>query len=187
MTGNMFQIILLGMNHKTAPVEVREQLAVICRDQVAPLQRHHQLNLLDELFFLSTCNRVEFLFTTRQPQEAIDQVKDLLREHLSVPLNTIEPSLYLHRNLQAVSHLFRVASSLDSMVVGEPQILGQIKTAYREATRYRTVGVILNRLLHKTFSVAKKVRTETRIGSYAVSISYAAVELARKIFGELHD
>jgi glutamyl-tRNA reductase len=99
----------------------------------------------------------------------------------------LDQYFYLHQDIDAVEHLFRVASSLDSMVVGEPQILGQIKAAYREATEYRTVGVILNRLLHKSFSVAKRVRSETRIGSLAVSISYAAVELARKIFGDLRE
>lgn len=183
----MSQIILLGMNHKTAPVEIREQLAVVCREQVDPLGQHRRLEHVEELFFLSTCNRVEFLFTSKAPDAGLDQVQELLTQHLAMPIQKLDPCLYHYTNLDAVGHLFRVAASLDSMVVGEPQILGQLKGAYREATEHRTVGVVLNRLLHKTFSVAKRVRSETRIGSYAVSISYAAVELARKIFGELHD
>jgi len=184
----MCHIVLLGMNHKTAPVEIREQLALVCRTQAHPLHFLPHMQQVDELFLLSTCNRVEFLFTCNCLNEAIEEVKTLLKLHLGGPSQThTKPYYYIHRNLDAVKHLFRVASSLDSMVVGEPQILGQIKNAYREATECRTVGVILNRLLHKTFSVAKRVRSETLIGSHAVSISYAAVELARKIFGELRD
>lgn len=183
----MCPILLLGMNHKTAPVEIREQLALVCRDQADPLEHHHRMQYVDELFFLSTCNRVEFLFTSNRPEAGRAQVKELLTRHLALPEQVLDPCLYSYENLEAVSHLFRVAASLDSMVVGEPQILGQIKGAYRQASSHRTVGVILNRLLHKTFAVAKRVRSETRIGSFAVSISYAAVELARKIFGDLRD
>lgn len=184
----MCHIILLGMNHKTAPVEIREQLAYACGQNVNPLHMLPHLDHVDELFFLSTCNRVELLFTCRDPQDAMKEVKAILRTYLGTSSSVLKDSyIYTHQDLEAVQHLFRVASSLDSMVVGEPQILGQIKSAYREATEYRTVKVILNRLLHKTFSVAKRVRTETCIGSCAVSISYAAVELARKIFGDLRD
>lgn len=180
----MSTIILIGMNYKTAPVEVREQLAVACKVQVNPLQLLPRLPHVDELLFLSTCNRVELLFTCSDEPAAIREVKDLLRHHLG-GLPDTDQYLYVHRHLDAVRHLFRVASSLDSMVVGEPQILGQLKGAYREATESRTVKVILNRLLHKAFTVAKRVRSETCIGSCAVSISYAAVELAKKIFGVL--
>lgn len=184
----MNHIILLGMNHKTAPVEIREQLAFACGQNVTPLHMLPHLDHVDELFFLSTCNRVEFLFTCTDRDGAMREVKALLSTYLGTSSSVMKDSYYYtHNNMEAVQHLFRVASSLDSMVVGEPQILGQIKTAYREATEYRTVKVILNRLLHKTFSVAKRVRTETCIGSCAVSISYAAVELARKIFGDLRD
>jgi glutamyl-tRNA reductase len=184
----MGTIILLGMNHKTAPVEVREQLALACRADTHPLQYHGKLQCVDELFFVSTCNRVEFVFTADDNDGAIREVKGLLENHLGVDRNVpLNSYIYVHRDQDAVRHLFRVAASLDSMMVGEPQILGQIKTAYREAATHRSAGVILNRLLHKAFSVAKRVRTETHIGSHAVSISYAAVELARKIFGELRD
>ncbi len=184
----MGNIILLGMNHKSAPVEIREQLALACREEAHPLQNHGKLTSVDELFFLSTCNRVEFLFTADNDDEAVREVKGLLETHLGVDRNIpLDDHIYVRCNQEAVRHIFRVASSLDSMMVGEPQILGQIKHAYRQATEYRTSGVILNRLMHKAFSVAKRVRTETHIGSHAVSISYAAVELARKIFGELRD
>lgn len=184
----MSNIILLGMNHKSAPVEIREQLATVCRTQTHPLSLLPRMKFVDELFLLSTCNRVEFLFTCNCMDEAVQEVKSLLVSHMGYSTETqLDCYLYIHQNLAAIEHLFRVASSLDSMVVGEPQILGQIKAAYRESTEYHTVGVILNRLLHKAFSVAKRVRSETRIGSLAVSISYAAVELARKIFGELQD
>ncbi len=182
----MFNLVLLGMNHKTAPVEIRERLAVSCQQHVSPLHLMPRLPHVDEMFFLSTCNRVEFLFTSRDCDLALAEVKTLLLDYLgNPPASLLEAHLYVHENLQAVQHLFRVSSSLDSMVVGEPQILGQLKAAYREATECHTVRVILNRLLHKSFSVAKRVRSETMIGSHAVSISYAAVELARKIFGEL--
>jgi glutamyl-tRNA reductase len=184
----MGHIVLLGMNHKTAPVEVREQLAVACLDHTHPLQLLPRLSYVQEICLLSTCNRVEFLFTCSSLEGAVREVKALLMSHLGNPeTSKVDCCFYVHENVDAVRHLFRVASSLDSMVIGEPQILGQLKTAYREATELRTVGVILNRLFHKAFSVAKRVRSETMIGSYAVSISYAAVELARKIFGELHD
>lgn len=184
----MGHIVLLGMNHKTASIELREQLALVCSEQANPVQLFPYLGSVKELFFLSTCNRVEILFTCLNYEEALSEVKALLKTHLGISAanpGQIEASFYIHKDEAAVRHLFRVSSSLDSMVVGEPQILGQIKKAYREAVDHRTVGVILNRLLHKTFSVAKRVRSETMIGSYAVSVSYAAVELARKIFGEL--
>jgi glutamyl-tRNA reductase len=116
---------------------------------------------------------------------AIAEAKTFLAGFKKVPLDDFENALYLHLGDDAVRHVFRVAASLDSMVVGEPQILGQIKTAYRAATEEKTSGVILNRLLHRTFFVAKRIRSDTGIGDHAVSISYAAIELGRKIFGEL--
>ncbi len=184
----MGYIVLLGMNHMTAPVEVREQLAQVCQTQANPLHLFPCLKHVEELFLLSTCNRVEILFTSTCSNEALQEVRSLLRTHLGAPsLSRLDSCLYVYHDQDAVKHLFRVAASLDSMVLGEPQILGQIKAAYRQACESQTLSVILNRLLHKAFSVAKRVRSETLIGSYAVSISYAAVELARKIFGELTD
>lgn len=181
----MRKIVLLGLSHKTAPVEVREKVASICTRDRNPLKWLPELTGVQELLFLSTCNRVEFLFTVTSPEKGIQELTSRICRETDESLNKIKPYIYTHYELDAVRHLFRVAASLDSMVIGEPQILGQIKAAYRQSVDYHTSGVILNRLLHKSFSVAKRIRTETKIGSYAVSISYAAVELAKKIFGEL--
>ncbi len=181
----MDRIVLMGLNHKTAPVEIRERFNIVCVDSKGPLSNLAQLRSLRESFYLSTCNRMEVLFTTPRLDEGISAVVGLLAEIYGQTGAALKPYLYIYIDQDAVKHLFRVACSLDSMVVGEPQILGQIKDAYRQATEAKASGVVLNRLLHKSFSVAKRVRTETRIGSSAVSISYAAVELAKKIFGEL--
>ncbi len=181
----MDRIVLIGLNHKTAPVEIRERFNIVCVDSKGPLSDFAQIRLLRESFYLSTCNRMEVLFTTPRLDEGISAVVGLLAEIYGQTGAALKPYLYIYIDQDAVKHLFRVACSLDSMVVGEPQILGQIKDAYRQATEAKASGVVLNRLLHKSFSVAKRVRTETRIGSSAVSISYAAVELAKKIFGEL--
>lgn len=180
-------ITLAGISHHTAPVELREKLASCGAD---PLDGLVALEGVKEGLFVSTCNRVEFLMVddeSRNPDEggAAGRLTGLLGELSGLSEAEITPSLYLKTDRAAVQHVFRVASSLDSMVIGEPQILGQIKDAYRRASKVGALGVILNRLMHKTFSVAKRVRTETGISDHAVSISYAAVELARKIFGDL--
>lgn len=177
------EIILIGVNHKTAPVEIREPLALKETDDV-PLKLFASVEGVREVLFLSTCNRVEILFTTRESSGALERVKEVWGSRSGLAPSQMNKFLYDYRNEDAIRHLFMVASSLDSMVVGEPQILGQLKDAYRMASEHKSAGMVLNKLLHRAFSVAKKVRTETRIGSQAVSISYAAVELARKIFGE---
>jgi len=184
---NFGQIILIGMNHKTAPVEVREKLAAKCSDASIydDMRAFLRDGRLSECLVLSTCNRIEFLLVTSRPDEAELVVQDLMQRELQT--ENLSDWLYRFKNREAVSHLFKVASGLDSMVLGEPQILGQLKDAYREATMQKTTGVILNRLLHKAFSVAKRVRSETGIGCRAVSVSYAAVELAKRIFGSLID
>jgi glutamyl-tRNA reductase len=181
----MDRIVLIGLNHKTAPVEIREKFASVCVDSTTPLEEISKLRPVKEVFFISTCNRMEVLFTTATLDQGIGAVVLFLAGVYGQTGAALKPYLYTYLDHEAVKHLFRVACSLDSMVVGEPQILGQIKQAYRDATEARTSGVILNRLLHKSFSVAKRVRTDTRIGSSAVSISYAAVRLARKIFHDL--
>jgi len=179
------EIVLVGVNHKTAPVEVREPLALKSVDE--PLRLFFILGCLEEVLFLSTCNRVEVLFTAQDPKGALNVLKGFWAKKSGLPLSVLDEHLYEYHGEDAIRHVFKVASSLDSMVIGEPQILGQLKDAYRHASSLKTTGLILNKLLHKAFSVAKKVRTETRVGSQAVSISYAAVELARRIFGELTD
>jgi len=181
----MAEIILLGINHKTAPVEIRERLAVSKEEAAEMLDAIKESASVNEVVIFSTCNRVEILMAANDKAGAVEAAKSHLSEFKNVPLSLFQDSIYIHEGDEAVRHIFRVASSLDSMMVGEPQILGQIKEAYFNATKRKTSGVILNRLLHRTFFTAKRIRTETGIGDNAVSISYAAIELARKIFGQL--
>ena len=181
----MHEIVLLGINHKTAPVELRECIAFSGDESITALQSLHRQPDINEALLFSTCNRVELLFVTDNKNRTISAAKEFIADFNKIPLEQFNDALYIHEGDEAVRHVFRVASSLDSMVVGEPQILGQIKDAYHMATELKSSGVILNRLLHRTFFVAKRIRTETGIGDRAVSISYAAVELGRKIFGSL--
>lgn len=176
-------IVLLGVNHKTTPLAVREKLA-LAGGYEQPLNALAEIKELQEYYLLSTCNRVEVLFTCREAASTSQRVLDQLFAG-AIPREELNRYIYHYVNDEAVEHLFQVAASLDSMIVGEAQILGQLKEAYRHAAQHKCSGFVLNKLLHKSFSVAKRVRTETRIGASAVSISYAAVELARKIFGDL--
>ena len=178
------KIILIGVNHETAGVHVREGLALNDSD-VPPLAVFAKVPTCDEVVFLSTCNRVEIISATRRPEETLNALKSEWIKRATVDKNDVNPSIYIHEDEKAIRHLFRVASSLDSMVLGEPQILGQLKEAYKNATEARTTGPILNKLLTRAFSVAKHIRAETGIASHAVSISFAAVELSKKIFGDL--
>ena len=178
----MAKIISIGMNHETAPLELRECLAPEADSDRHILAGMRDTEAIREGLFLSTCNRVEALFISEAPEQAKRAILDIFSGLGRIPEERLSASLYTYEDLEAVQHIFTVASSLDSMVVGEPQILGQIKNAYAKAVKEKTAGVILNRLMHKAFHVAKRVRTETGICSSAVSISYAAVELAKKIF-----
>ncbi|MDH3348699.1 MAG: glutamyl-tRNA reductase [Desulfobulbaceae bacterium] len=178
-------IVLLGVNHKTAPLEVREKFALTA-GYIEPLTILKKLECLKECYLLSTCNRVELLFTCDDPLGSRKEVLENLFGS-QVTHSELDNFIYHYENEDAVHHLFMVSSSLDSMIVGESQILGQLKEAFRHASELKTSGLVLNKLLHKSFTVAKRVRTETKIGASAVSISYAAVELARKIFGKLSD
>lgn len=181
----MSEIVLIGLNHKTAPVQIRECIAFTSDQTAVALDALKNLPDVSEAMLFSTCNRVEVLLVTTEASAAVDATKTFISNFNSIPVINFENSLYVHTGSDAVRHIFRVAASLDSMVVGEPQILGQIKEAYRLATHKKSAGVILNRLLHRTFFVAKRIRSETGIGGHAVSISYAAIELGRKIFGRL--
>lgn len=181
----MSDIVLIGLNHKTAPVALRERLALTTEEIRQALEGLGENQAIDELLIFSTCNRVEIVMTTDKASAALEAVKEYISRLKNIERKTYENAFYTHLNEDAVRHVFRVASSLDSMVIGEPQILGQVKEAYRMATEHHSSGVILNRLLHRAFFVAKKVRNETGIGDNAVSVSYAAIELARKIFGSL--
>jgi glutamyl-tRNA reductase len=180
------EVIVVGLNHRTAPIEIRECLAfpedkieeALCQAQSLPLR---------ENMILSTCNRVEIYAAARETERSVLDLKNFLSQYHHIALKEFEKSLYAFAGSEAVRHIFRVASSLDSMVVGEPQISGQIKAAYDLATQAKTSGYILHRLLHRSFHVAKRVRNETKIGNSAVSVSSVAVDLAKKIFETLEE
>jgi glutamyl-tRNA reductase len=180
-------IILVGVNHKTAPVEIRERLAFsdeACADGLKCLVDGE---VVREGLIVSTCNRVEILSATatEQIESGAGRLAEFLDTAAQLPSGFLNNHLYRHTDEEAIRHLFRVASSLDSMVVGEPQILGQVRHAYAIGVQAGTVGRVLNRLVHHTFRVAKRVRNETGIAANAVSISYMAVELGKKIFDSL--
>lgn len=179
------KLLLTGLNHKTAPVEVRERLAFDEASLPEALERLKRRSGVLEGLILSTCNRVEVSVTADDGADAETAVESFLAESRKVDRAWVTPYLYRYDGPDAIRHLFRVASSLDSMVVGEPQILGQLKTAYNVAKEHGTLSGCLDLVLTRAFNVAKRVRTETEIGQSAVSVSYAAVELAREIFGQL--
>jgi glutamyl-tRNA reductase len=180
-------IFLIGVNHKTAPVEVRERLAFDDATCSAGLRTLVDGEILREGLIVSTCNRVEILTATStdQLEFGAGRVTEFLDSSGQLPSGFLDQHLYRHTNEEAVRHLFRVASSLDSMVVGEPQVLGQVRHAYSLAVEAGTAGRVINKLVHHTFRVAKRVRSETGIAANAVSISYMAVELGKKIFDSL--
>src|SRR5277367_2311386 len=174
---------LIGVNHKTAPVEVRERLAIPesrLPDACKKLAEHPAVA---EGMIVSTCNRVEFIANMKN---GAGDLREFMREYFQVDTGQFESHIYEFREDEAIRHIFRVASSLDSMVVGEPQILGQVKEAYATARAVGAVRAELDQLLTRAFVVAKRVRTETAVGSSSVSIASVAVELAKKIFGTLN-
>jgi glutamyl-tRNA reductase len=180
-------IVLTGLSHKTAPVEVRECLA-LSKDRVGgALERLVDGSVVREALIVSTCNRVEVLAVVDEGCEraGAERVLDAMAGRDPRRREMLSGHLYTRTEAEAVKHLFRVASSLDSMVVGEPQILGQVRQAYAQAAEAGTAGRVLHRLMHHAFHTAKRVRSETEIASAAVSVSYAAVELGRKILGTL--
>src|SRR5262252_1153274 len=175
------QLALVGLSHKTAPVEVRERLAFNNDALRLALKSLVGRQDVSEALILSTCNRVEVV-----AESADDRlIREFLCDFHKISHDVVSKHLYSFRNADAIRHVFRVAASLDSMMLGEPQILGQVKEAYRIAAAAGTVGMHLTALMNRAFAVAKKVRSETGISQSAVSIRFAAVELARKIFGDL--
>ncbi len=180
-------VLVVGLNHKTAAVEVREKLAFGGEKLERGLKGFKALKTVREAVIVSTCNRVEMYANVSSPEAASEEIKTFLAEFHGIRRELLDTSLYFHVGRDAVRHIFRVASSLDSMVVGEPQILGQLKDAFELSLKHKTTGVLLNKLMKKSISVAKRVRTETKIAENAVSISFAAVELAKKIFGDVSD
>jgi glutamyl-tRNA reductase len=181
----MSPLFVSGLSHLTAPVEVREQLALEpekIREVLADLSAQ---GLLDEIMIVSTCNRVEVYGVAPEPADAHQAAWIRLGAQRGLGLPALAPMLYTKTHDEAVRHAFRVAASLDSMLLGEPQILGQVKDAFAVAQAASTAGPLLHALMSQAFNVAKKVRTETEVGRHAVSVSFAAVELGRKIFGSL--
>ncbi|MFI5223548.1 MAG: glutamyl-tRNA reductase, partial [Nitrospirales bacterium] len=181
-------IIAVGLSHKTAPIEIREKLAVPESRMGEALSRLCSYQGVREGILLSTCNRVEVYAVVDEIESGYGRIQDFLADaHLSLSSEQLTPHMYWHQGDRAISHLFRVASSLDSMIIGESQILGQIKEAFEVALTHKATGIILNKVVKKAISVAKRVRTETKISEMAVSVSYAAVELAKKIFSDLSE
>jgi glutamyl-tRNA reductase len=181
-------LVLIGVNHKTAPIDLRERIA-ISRDELPSTTRAlAEFTGVSECMIISTCNRVELIAAvdSHNTDSRDSGLADFLHRHFGLDPALLAPHIYRHYDQDAVRHLFRVAASLDSMVVGEPQILGQVKEAYAVARTAGTIGGQLEHLLQSTFAAAKRVRTETEIGSNPVSIASVAVELARKIFGSLN-
>jgi glutamyl-tRNA reductase len=179
-------IVLIGLSHKTAPVEMRERLAFEEGRLHDALGTLVDQEVVEEGLIVSTCNRVELLASsTAGPDRGINRLEEFICDFHQLPATRLNGHLYRHADAEAVKHLFRVASSLDSMVVGESQILGQVKEAYQHAVEAGTVGRVLSQLMNRAISVAKRVRTETGVAQNPVSISSVAVELARKIFQDL--
>jgi len=181
------KVLVLGVNHKTASVDIREKLAFNGPKLEDGIFKIRRLPEVKEVAVLSTCNRVELYTCVGHPSPAADSIKNFLADFHGLPRTDFENSLFVHSDRDAIRHIFRVSSSLDSMILGEPQILGQIKDAFEFALGKKTTGVLLNKLMKKAISTAKRVRTETKIAENAVSISFAAVELAKKIFTNLSD
>jgi glutamyl-tRNA reductase len=182
------EIVIVGLNHRSAPIDIRESVAFensYLRDALPRLRGYPSIH---EGVILSTCNRVEVVAAAADSRAAFDEIKAFLSEQKAHRgLSPLDEHIYAYEGEDAVRHLFRVAASLDSMVVGEPQILGQLKQYYDAAQRAGTVGTILHRLFHRSFSAAKRVRSETGIGSGAVSVSSVAMDLARRIFDRFDD
>ncbi|MGA1874263.1 MAG: glutamyl-tRNA reductase, partial [bacterium] len=179
------EIIVFGLSHKTAPIEIREKLSFTKEQASYAHKELMKIQAIREVMLISTCNRVEFVAVVESVESGIQVFKDFLTRLHNISTEILDNISYCHVQKQAFRHLFRVASSLDSMVVGEPQILGQIKESYALASQDESIHAILPSLIERSFHVAKKIRTETGLGKSPVSISYAAVELARKIFGTL--
>ena len=180
-------LILVGVNHKTTPVEIREKLAFTQVKIEASLSQLVSSPEIIENIILSTCNRVEIYARVENTDRGIQLLQDFICDYHGISRGNLDQYFYSYCDNQAVEHLFRVSSSLDSMVLGEAQILGQVKDAYSTARSFSSTGMVLNQLFEKAFNVAKKVREETGISERGVSISSAAVELAKKIFEDLEN
>src|SRR5919109_1764311 len=180
-------VVIVGLSHRTSPLPLREALAFPRERLTDALRRVRAEAGVGEAMILSTCNRVELYGHADEAEGVADRLAGFLCSFHGRPRADLEASMYQLSGAEAVRHAFRVAASLDSMVLGEPQILGQVKDAYQAAEEAGTLGAALNALRNRSLAAAKRARTQTGIGKNAVSVSYVAVELARKIFGELRD
>jgi len=178
-------VVVVGLSHKTAVTECRAKFTFPEQTIQAALGKLVTYPGVNESLIVSTCNRVEIYASVKDAAEGTESIKRFITDHHGLSRADLDQSLYVYADAQGVRHVFRVASSLDSLVVGEPQILGQLKDAFDIALQAKTTSTVLNKLLKKSISVAKRVRTETKLAEGAVNISYAAVELAKKIFGSL--
>jgi glutamyl-tRNA reductase len=176
--------IVLGLNHQTAPIALREKVAVEAGALPGALEALRALDGVHETAVLSTCNRTE-IYAHIEPGAENRLTEWLSRQH-GLSVDSLQTYLYQHCDTEAVRHLFRVAAGLDSLILGEPQILGQVKTAWQAARDANSVSGMLDRLFQQTFSVAKRVRTDTRIGAHPVSVAFAAVRMAQRLFSELN-
>lgn len=177
-------LVLVGLSHHTAPLEVRERIGISRSMMPAALDRLAN-DGCDDAVLLSTCNRTEVYAVAADPTAMGERIIDCLADYRGVRRDDIDAALYVRTDADAARHLFRVAAGLDSLVVGEPEILGQVKDAYKIASESRGTGAVINRLFHGAFAIGKRVRTDTGLAEGAVSLSYAALTLARKIFGDL--
>lgn len=178
-------ILVVGLNHKTAPIAVREKLAFDGPKLFEALIKLKDYPHIKEHIILSTCNRVEIYAAVDDLDFGVKSIHNFISEFHDISKDLLDNSLYIYKEIDTVRHIYRVGASLDSMVVGEPQILGQLKDAFDAALKNKTTGVFLNKLMRKSVSVAKRIRTETKIAAMAVSISFAAIELAKKIFEDI--
>jgi glutamyl-tRNA reductase len=185
ISGDAMHLFLIGVSHRTAPVDLRERLDFSSQDVGAAVEALSATSSAAESVVLSTCNRSEIYVASPSPARARQEIVDFLTRYHRLPAESFTPHLFSFGDAEAAKHLFRVAAGLDSLVVGEPQILGQVKDAFQAASARRCTGPILSKVFHWSFAVGKRVRTETALGEGAVSISFAAVSLARKIFGRL--
>jgi glutamyl-tRNA reductase len=178
-------LVIYGLNHATAPIEVRERLSFKPGDASGIMVKLRSAGVFVENLLLSTCNRTEFYGVAEKATESVGKLKDILADSRKCPAELLHHHSYRHLNTKAVEHLFRVAAGLDSMVLGEVEILGQIKDAYRTATGVDATGPYLNKLFHHCFRVGKKVRNETSISAGGISIGSITVDLAHRVLGDL--
>lgn len=179
------EVLVLGLNHKTAPVEIREKLSVPSHRAPEFLEMFRERKIFNERLLLSTCNRTEIYGVADSTLRDVGEAKKLLSEYSNLDLSLFEDKLYLYKQPHSVQHLFAVASGLDSMVLGETEIIGQVKDAYHAAHETGQTGKVLNNLFQRSFKVAKNLRTQTEIGAGRVSVASVAVDLAQKIFDDL--